>query len=179
MKKSLFLRSAPVRSLALLCLLLLPWGTGTFASDHRSLSFQHTHTDQRLTVTYYRDGEYVPQALKELNRFLFDFRTGDVVEMDPALFDILHSLQEATGSTGTFEVISAYRSPETNEMLRRRSSGVAKHSQHLLGKAIDVRLTDVDTDTLRDTALSMKSGGVGYYSRSNFIHVDTGRVRRW
>ncbi len=179
MKKSLFLMFAPARSLALLCLLLLPWGSGTSASNDRSLSFQHTHTDQRLTVTYYRDGAYVPQALEELNRFLFDFRTGDVVEMDPALFDILHSLQKATGSTGTFEVISAYRSPETNEMLRRRSSGVAKRSQHLLGKAIDVRLTDVDTHILRDVALSMESGGVGYYPRSNFIHVDTGRVRRW
>ncbi len=99
--------------------------------------------------------------------------------MDPTLFDILHSLQKATGSTGAFEVISAYRSPETNEMLRRRSSGVAKRSQHLLGKAIDVRLTDVDTHTLRDVALSMKLGGVGYYPRSNFIHLDTGRVRRW
>ncbi len=179
MKKSLCLIFFPARSLALLCLLLLPWGSGISASNDRSLSFQHTHTDQRLTVTYYRDGAYVPQALEELNRFLFDFRTGDVVEMDPALFDILHSLQKATGSTGTFEVISAYRSPETNEMLRRRGSGVAKHSQHLLGKAIDVRLTDVDTNILRDIALSMESGGVGYYSRSNFIHVDTGRVRRW
>ena len=170
---------APARFVVLLSLLLLPWGTDAPASDGRSLSFLHTHTNQRLTVTYYRDGAYVPEALEELNRFLSDFRTGDVVEMDPALFDILHTLQKAAGSTGTFEVISAYRSPETNEMLRRRSSGVAKHSQHLLGKAIDVRLADVDTLTLRGLALSLQSGGVGYYPRSNFIHVDTGRVRRW
>jgi len=170
---------APARYVILLSLLLLPLGTDASASGDRLLSFLHTHTDKRLTVTYYRDGAYVPEALAELNRFLFDFRTGDVVEIDPALFDILHSLQQATGSTGTFEVISAYRSPETNEMLRRRSSGVAKRSQHVLGKAIDVRLTDVDTSILRDVALSMKSGGVGYYPGSNFIHVDTGRVRRW
>jgi len=170
---------APTRYLSLLSLLLLPWGIDASASGDRQLSFLHTHTNQRITVTYYCDGAYVPEALEELNRFLFDFRTGDVVDMDPELFDILHSLQKTTGSTGTFEVISAYRSPETNEMLRRRGSGVAQHSQHLLGKAIDVRLTDVDTRILRDVALSMESGGVGYYPRSNFIHVDTGRVRRW
>jgi len=170
---------APTRYLSLLSLLLLPWGIDASASGDRLLSFLHTHTNQRITVTYYCDGAYVPEALEELNRFLFDFRTGDVVDMDPELFDILHSLQKTTGSTGTFEVISAYRSPETNEMLRRRGSGVAQHSQHLLGKAIDVRLTDVDTRILRDVALSMESGGVGYYPRSNFIHVDTGRVRRW
>ena len=177
--KNLRFMVAPARTVVLSSLLLLPWGTDASASADRLLSFLHTHTGQSITVTYYRDGAYVPEALEELNRFLFDFRTGDVVDMDPTLFDILHSLQKATGSTGAFEVISAYRSPETNEMLRRRSSGVAKRSQHLLGKAIDVRLTDVDTHTLRDVALSMKLGGVGYYPRSNFIHLDTGRVRRW
>jgi len=179
LKKRLCLIIIPARFAALLSLSLLSWGADDPASDDRVLSFLHTHTDQRLTVTYYRDGAYVPEALEELNRFLCDFRTGDVIEMDPALFDILHALQKATASTGTFEVISAYRTPETNEILRRRSSGVAKRSQHLLGKAVDIRLTDVDTDTLRDVALSLKLGGVGYYPRSNFIHVDTARVRRW
>jgi len=179
LKQRLCLIIIPACFAALLSLSLLSWGADDPASDDRVLSFLHTHTDQRLTVTYYRDGAYVPEALGELNRFLCDFRTGDVIEMDPALFDILHALQKAAASTGTFEVISAYRTPETNEMLRRRSSGVAKRSQHLLGTAIDIRLTDVDTDKLRDVALSLKLGGVGYYPSSNFIHVDTARVRRW
>jgi uncharacterized protein YcbK (DUF882 family) len=99
--------------------------------------------------------------------------------MDPGVFDILFEIQQRTGSTGVFEVISAYRSPETNEMLHSNSGGVARNSQHLLGKAIDVRLTDLDTAKLRDIALSLERGGVGYYSESNFVHVDTGRVRRW
>jgi uncharacterized protein YcbK (DUF882 family) len=148
-------------------------------AEDRTLSFVHTHTSQRLTVTYYQDGDYVPAALDELNQFLFDFRTGEAIEMDPALFDFLHALQQATSSSGTFEVISAYRTPQTNEMLRRRNSGVAKRSQHLMGKAIDVRLSDVDTAELRRAALAMKRGGVGYYPRSDFIHIDTARVRSW
>jgi uncharacterized protein YcbK (DUF882 family) len=99
--------------------------------------------------------------------------------MDPGVFDILFEIQQASGSTGTFEVISAYRSPATNEMLRSNSSGVAKNSQHLLGTAIDVRLTDLDTVELRDVALELQRGGVGYYNKSDFVHVDTGRVRQW
>ena len=99
--------------------------------------------------------------------------------MDPSVFDVLYEIQQKSGSTGTFEVISAYRSPQTNEMLRSKSGGVAKNSQHLQGKAIDVRLTDLDTAELRDVALSLGLGGVGYYAGSDFVHVDTGRVRRW
>jgi uncharacterized protein YcbK (DUF882 family) len=118
-------------------------------------------------------------VLDDLNHFLRDFRTGDAAEMDPAVFDILHEIQRRSGSAGTFEVISAYRSPATNEMLRDKSSGVAKNSQHLLGKAIDVRLTDLDTAELRDVALSLGRGGVGYYHDSDFVHVDTGSVRQW
>jgi uncharacterized protein YcbK (DUF882 family) len=145
----------------------------------RRLSFYHTHTSEELSVTYYVDGEYVTSEINKLNHFLRDFRTKDEVEMDPGVFDILFEIQQRTGSTGVFEVISAYRSPETNEMLRSNSGGVARNSQHLLGKAIDVRLTDLDTAKLRDIALSLERGGVGYYSESNFVHVDTGRVRRW
>jgi uncharacterized protein YcbK (DUF882 family) len=147
--------------------------------DERSLSFYHTHTGESLDVTYFSGGEYDQAALDDLNRFLADFRTGDEVEMDPGVFDILHEIQVVSGSTGTFEVISAYRSPATNEMLRGRSGGVARNSQHVRGKAIDVRLTDLDTAELRDVALSLKRGGVGYYQQSDFVHVDTGRVRRW
>ncbi len=149
------------------------------AVDARRLAFYHTHTGKRLDVVYKRNGEYVPEALSDINAFLFDFRTGDVAEMDPHLFDLIYDLREALGSEGTYEVISAYRSPKTNEMLRSRSNGIAKNSQHLLGKAVDVRLTDVELTKLRDTAIAMRRGGVGYYASSNFVHIDTGRVRRW
>lgn len=147
--------------------------------DERQLSFYHTHTSESLTVTYYRDGEYVDSALAELNHLMRDFRTGDPTTMNPEVFDFLHDIQIESGSTGTFQVISAYRSPATNQMLRDKSSGVAKNSQHLLGNAIDVRLTDLDTTKLRDVALSLQRGGVGYYQKSDFVHVDTGRVRQW
>ncbi len=149
------------------------------AVDDRRLKFFHTHTGKHLDVVYRRGDEYVPDGLKLINEFLFDFRTGDVADMDPMLLDLMHDLREALGSEGTYEVISAYRSPETNEILRGRSNGVAKNSLHLQGKAIDVRLTDVELMKLRDTASAMQRGGVGYYASSNFVHIDTGRVRRW
>jgi uncharacterized protein YcbK (DUF882 family) len=145
----------------------------------RNLSFYHTHTAEELSVTYYSNGAYDDEALAELNHLLRDFRTRDVAEMDPAVFDILFNIQKNSGSTGVYQIISAYRSPATNEMLRSNSSGVAKNSQHLLGKAIDVRLTDLGTEKLRDVAISLERGGVGYYRESDFVHVDTGRVRQW
>lgn len=150
------------------------------ASEARRLRFYHTHTGQRLSVTYSRNGAYDDGALAELNAFLSDFRTGDVVAMDPSLFDLLYAAQQQLGSRGTYEVISAYRSPKTNEMLRRTGGGgVAKKSQHLVGRAIDVRLTDVATADLRKTGLELARGGVGYYPKSDFVHLDTGRVRSW
>jgi len=154
---------------------------GKLVNDARQLSFYHTHTGKRLDVVYSRDGAYVLSALDEINHFLFDFRTGDKAEMDPQLLDLIYEVRESLGSDGTYQVVSAYRSPKTNEMLRGRNqnSGVAKKSQHLLGKAIDVRLEGVTTTTLRDKAISMKRGGVGYYEASDFVHMDTGRVRRW
>ena len=167
-------------TLILLTVLLLVLNTSLQpAEDARQLSFYHTHTSEELTVTYYVGGKYDAAALSELNHFLRDFRTGDKIEMDTGVFDILFDIQLESGSTGVYEVISAYRSPATNEMLRDKSGGVARNSQHLLGKAIDVRLTDLDTAELRDVALSLERGGVGYYSESDFVHVDTGRVRSW
>jgi uncharacterized protein YcbK (DUF882 family) len=160
-------------------LVIAPFGATNSKTDERELSFYHTHTSESLTVTYFRDGEYVASALTQLDDYLGDFRTGEATNMDPAVFDILHEIQMESGSMGTYEIISAYRSPETNEMLRGNSNGVAKNSQHLLGKAIDVRLTDLDTAALRDVALSLQRGGVGYYDKSDFVHVDTGRVRQW
>ena len=149
------------------------------AADERRLSFYHTHTHERLDTVFFKDGQYVASALEEVNRFLADFRTGDVAVIDPKLLDLIYEIRESLGSQGTYEVISAYRSPTTNNMLRSRGRGIAKNSQHLLGTAIDVRLDDVPTKKLRDAALAMKKGGVGYYGKANFVHIDTGRVRRW
>ena len=153
--------------------------TANASQDEKTLKFFHTHTGESIEVCYYKDGEYDSHALRELNQFLADFRNGQSIEMDPRVFDVLHSIKRVAGSNGTYQVISAYRSPETNEMLRAKSSGVAKKSQHLLGNAMDVRLTDVDTKKLRDIAKSLEMGGVGYYHKSNFVHIDVGRVRYW
>jgi uncharacterized protein YcbK (DUF882 family) len=149
------------------------------AADARQLSFYHTHTRLSLDVVYYENGEYLDSAMSEINRFLKDFRTGEVTNIDPGLLDLLYDLRNELDSESTFEVISAYRSPKTNEMLRANSSGVARNSQHLRGTAIDVRLRGTKTRKLRDTAWEMQRGGVGYYEKSDFVHVDTGRVRRW
>jgi uncharacterized protein YcbK (DUF882 family) len=146
---------------------------------HR-LRLYNTHTGERLDVVYRRGDAYLPDALRKLEHHLRDFRSGDEQPFDPRLFDLLAELAEAAGKPeGEFQVISGYRSPETNEMLRRRTTGVAKNSLHTKAQAIDVRLPGVKTEKLREVALSLKRGGVGYYARSDFIHVDTGRVRRW
>jgi uncharacterized protein YcbK (DUF882 family) len=150
-----------------------------FSIDERKLSFYHTHTAKRLDVVYARGGEYIESALDDIEGFLSDFRTGDRRSIDPQLLDLIYEVREALGSDGTYEVISAYRSPQTNEMLRGRSGGVAQNSQHMVGKAIDVRLQGVDLEAFRDVAIDMQRGGVGYYQESNFVHLDTGRVRRW
>jgi uncharacterized protein YcbK (DUF882 family) len=145
----------------------------------RTLKFFHTHTGDTLQVVYFRQGEYDPHAFADLRVFLADWRDGQQHDFDPKLMDILWQLQLATGSSNTWEVISAYRSPETNAMLRSKSNGVAKNSQHLLGSAIDVRLRGLDLKVLHQSAINLKMGGVGYYARSKFVHVDTGRVRYW
>jgi len=163
---------------ALLMGLLLPLNIASSVGE-RSLSFYHTHTKKTLDVTYSVGGEYVESALAEVNHFLGDFRTGDAIVIDPALLDLIYDVRASLGSNDTFEVISAYRSPETNEMLRNLGRGVAKKSQHLVGKAIDVRLRNVDSVDLRDAAIKIKRGGVGYYKKSDFVHIDTARVRRW
>jgi uncharacterized protein YcbK (DUF882 family) len=153
--------------------------TSALAKEPRALAFYHTHTRERLRVTYAANGTYIPEALDEVNHFLRDFRTGDVHPLDPMLLDALHDLRARAGGKGTFEIISAYRSPRTNEMLRDRSNGVAQTSLHMEGKAIDVRLTGVPIARLREEALALQVGGVGYYPDSEFVHVDTGRVRQW
>jgi uncharacterized protein YcbK (DUF882 family) len=150
-----------------------------WARQPRSLSFYHTHTGERLQITYAESGRYVSTALKEISHFLRDFRTGDEHPIAPDLLDTLYALRERTGGGGTYEIISAFRSPRTNEMLRGASTGVAERSLHMEGRAIDVRLRGVRTARLREEALAMQVGGVGYYPGSDFVHVDNGRVRFW
>ena len=149
------------------------------AADARQLSLYHTHTRLSLDVVYYANGEYVDSALNEINRFLKDFRSGEITAINPQLLDLLHDVRNELGPDATIEVISAYRSPQTNEMLRATTNGVAKNSQHLKGNAIDVRLRGIRTTRLRDTAIRMQRGGVGFYPKSDFVHVDMGPVRAW
>jgi uncharacterized protein YcbK (DUF882 family) len=149
------------------------------ADENRTLAFRHTHTGERETVTYWHKGEYQTDRLQILDHLLRDHRTGESTHMDRTLLDMLYQLQLAVGTCGEFEIISAYRSPKTNEMLRKKSSGVAKRSLHMQGRAIDIRLCGCDLKRLRDRAVALKVGGVGYYPKSNFIHVDTGRFRYW
>ena len=160
-------------------LLALPAAGSAVPADFRALGFTHLHTGERLAVEYMSRGVYVPDALASIDHLLRDFRTSDVHPIDPALLDLLHALTEATGSRRPFEVISGYRSPATNARLRARSGGVASGSLHMKGQAIDIRVADVRLAALRDAARTLRRGGVGYYPTSNFVHVDTGRVRTW
>jgi uncharacterized protein YcbK (DUF882 family) len=157
----------------------VPRWAGATATEPRELSFMNLHTGERLNVEYFSAGAYMPDALAATNHLLRDFRTGDVGVIDPQLLDLLHRLAATTGTQRPFQIISGYRSPATNQMLRSRSHGVASGSLHMQGQAIDIRLGDVPLDTLRDVALAVRRGGVGYYPGSNFVHVDTGRVRAW
>jgi uncharacterized protein YcbK (DUF882 family) len=144
------------------------------------LRLYNTHTGERADVVFRRSGQYVPEGIAALEHHLRDFRRDEMRAFDPRLFDLLVELAEAVGEPGAeFHVISGYRSPATNQMLRERSRGVAQRSLHMQAQAIDVRLPGVPTSRLRDAALELARGGVGYYASSDFIHVDTGRVRRW
>lgn len=153
--------------------------TSPTAAETRSLSFFHTHTDAEIDICYWSDGTYVEESLTRLDGFLSDFRTGEATRIDPALFDLLHEIARETGTREPFQVISCYRCPKTNAALRDKSSAVAEKSLHMEGRAIDIRLADVPSTVLRDTAIRLSKGGVGYYKKSNFVHVDTGRVRTW
>jgi uncharacterized protein YcbK (DUF882 family) len=146
----------------------------------RALALSHTHTQERIELVYAGAQGYLPEALGALNRFLRDHYTGEVGAIDPPLFDLLHQTRQMLGAAGPFEVISGYRCPATNERLRHtRGGGVARQSLHVQGRAIDVRLRGVPLAELRDAALSLRGGGVGYYPNQQFVHIDTGRVRSW
>ena len=148
----------------------------------RVLSFFNTHTGERLRAAYCCGGVYQPDALRDINHILRDFRANAVKPIDPKLLDFLHELGGTLETDAPFHIISGYRSPHTNGLLRERggpATGVASRSLHMEGKAIDIRVPGVKLDHLRGAARSLKLGGVGFYPSSNFVHVDTGRVRYW
>jgi uncharacterized protein YcbK (DUF882 family) len=149
------------------------------AAGARRLTLENLHTPEVLDVVYRRGDQYVPDALAQAEVVLRDYRTGDRHPIDPELLDILYDAAQSIGVEPVFSVISGYRSPQTNAMLHERSAGVASHSLHMEGRAIDVRLSHVNCADLADKALAMKRGGVGYYRQSDFVHLDTGRIRTW
>lgn len=150
------------------------------AAGPRTLSLAHTHTREDIAVVYAVGERYEPLALQALDHFLRDHYSGDVGHIDPKLHDLLHAVRTVLGTAEPYHVISGYRSPATNERLQRtRGGGVATRSLHMDGRAIDVRLPGVPLADLRDAALTLRRGGVGYYAHEKFVHIDTGRVRRW
>ncbi len=173
-----FLHTAAATTVAGTAALFSPPGFARNAPD-RVLTMHNLHTGERVRATYWAEGHYVGEELAALDHFMRDFRRHTQVRIDRQLYDLLHVLQRQVGHRGTYELISGYRSPATNAMLRRTTNGVAKHSMHTLGKAADIRLPGVELKHLRRAALSLHAGGVGYYPHSDFIHVDTGRPRHW
>ena len=149
--------------------------------DVRRLAFDNPHTGEKLSVAYWEQGAYLPDALAEVNRLLRDFRTGQIHAIEPGLLDLLAVMHGKLETASPFSVISGYRSPATNAMLREESehSGVASKSLHMQGMAIDIRVAGRPLQGLRDIAMAQRAGGVGFYPASDFVHVDVGRVRRW
>jgi uncharacterized protein YcbK (DUF882 family) len=159
-----------------------PAGRGTppgAVFSGKRLALVNLHTAERLELEYWRGTDYVPESLAAINVLLRDFRNGEQHIIDPSLMDYLYDVAGHLGVDPVFSVISGYRSPQTNERLRERSNGVARHSLHLEGRAIDVRLAGVDCAELADRARCMTRGGVGYYRKSDFVHLDTGTYRTW
>lgn len=145
----------------------------------KQLALHNLHTGERVKSVYWEKGRYIPGALKDIEKVLRDHRTGKTHAIDLRLLDMMQLLHRQMGARKEFQVISGYRSPETNKMLAKQHNGVAKRSLHMQGKAIDIRLPEFSLSELRKAALSLKVGGVGYYPNSNFIHLDTGHVRYW
>ena len=171
-------RSFLISSMCAAAGLLLPTGALATIVKPRQLCFYHTHTGEKIEIEY-TPGKYRAPVRHALEDFLRDFRTGEKHPLDPHLFDSLCAIQDCCGRQTSFEVISAYRSPKTNAYLRQNSSGVARKSLHMQGRAIDIRVSELPTGMLRDLALQIHNGGVGYYPKSDFIHIDTGRKRNW
>lgn len=179
-RRRFFSLSAGV-ALAALPMLAMPHpaSASIIATGERKLSFNNLHTGETLKTVYWEKGVYVPEALSEINYILRDFRTGDMRAIDPKLLDLLYTLRGKLDARAPFSIISGYRSPKTNALLASASSGVAKRSLHMEGKAVDISLDDVGLNNLRRAAISLRKGGVGYYPASGFVHVDVGRVRTW
>lgn len=157
-----------------------PTHTAVPASPEYRLKLLHLHTGERLDIVYRQGGHYLPAALDSLDRYLRDHRTGDIHHYDPTVFDLLHDLTAALGKPkAEIDVVCGYRTPWSNEFLRTHGHGVARQSLHMQALAIDIRVPGIKTADLRDAALALHRGGVGYYAASDFIHVDVGRVRRW
>jgi uncharacterized protein YcbK (DUF882 family) len=156
-----------------------PSATPRAVAQARQLAFLNTHTGDRFSDAYWENGNYVPDAMAAINHVMRDHRSGEAHAIDPRLLDQLHGLKGLVNASSPFQIISGYRSPATNAALHENSSGVATRSLHMDGRAIDIRVGGVDLMRLRDAAIGMQAGGVGYYEASDFIHVDTGRVRRW
>lgn len=157
----------------------------TFSSEANAarntwrVSFRHAHTGESFNGVYRVGDKYLPEAFERLNFVLRDFRTGEVFPMDPRVIDIMALVQRKAGQRRPLEILSGYRSPKTNANLRRASTGVAKNSFHMYGQALDMHIKGFSTRNLRNIAMNLRAGGVGYYPRSDFIHVDTGTVRSW
>lgn len=145
----------------------------------RSLKLHNALTREDIEVEYWVNGEFVPEALKELNFFLRDPHNGKVTEIDPKLYHLIFDIARKLEATGIINIMSGYRSPVTNDRLRRRNAAAAKGSFHVKGKAVDIRIPGYGTNTVRRVAMGLKQGGVGYYPRSRYVHIDTGPVRSW
>ncbi|WP_428353248.1 DUF882 domain-containing protein [Methyloprofundus sp.] len=145
----------------------------------RDLKLHNLHTEEKIALSYFEQGQYLTDALRDISYLLRDHRTGEVLAMDPGLIDLLYDLKGVLGTEQPLQVISGYRSPKTNAALHKNSSGVATKSLHMQGKAIDICIEGVDTKDIQAAAINLGRGGVGYYPRSNFVHIDTGRVRTW
>ena len=149
------------------------------AETERQLGFHNLHTGEQVSIPYWIQGEYLPESLAAINHVLRDHRTNQVAAIDTHLLDLLHRLNITLGTNQPFEVISGYRSPASNHLLFENTSGVARHSLHMEGKAIDVRIPGIPLADLQHGGLLLHGGGVGYYPASNFVHLDTGRPRAW
>lgn len=177
-QKRKLLKAAAFTFLGAWCLPKISFASA-FQTSEKCIQLYHAHTGESLKTTYWANGEYVSEGLQTINRFLRDYRTNATKNIDPLLMDLLFAISLKLGAKQPFQIISAYRSPQTNATLRRHSRGVAKHSYHTRGQAVDIRLPSVTLKNLHRAALSLQAGGVGYYGRSGFIHVDTGPVRKW
>lgn len=156
-----------------------PFSFGSDAPESRELSFYCVHTGEQLAVPYFVDGRYEPEALEMIDHLLRDYHNDEICQIDPRVLNQLYDLRRALGSSESFHVFSGYRSPATNESYRRISGRVAEHSYHMTGQAIDIQLPGRDIRQMRNVAVAMRAGGVGYYPSEGFLHLDSGPIRRW